>query len=324
MKRNDKSNQPRVVVLYGGVGPERDVSLVSGRAVMQSVQDSFPWEITGLELNVRILPPEICAERDVVLPVLHGEFGEDGQVQQLLENAGVEYCGCDARSSQLCMDKHATKLAWSRVGIPVVESVTIRSSKWGEYTEQQILGVLGNSIVIKPVGMGSSVGLQLIETPTELTSFLDSPQYRQQDWLLERRIKGREFSVGVLSGKAMGIVEIKVPEGRVYDYEQKYHRDDTVYECPACLSKAQTTFVQRLAEEAFVACGCRDCARIDFLYETMTDRWYALELNTLPGMTPTSLLPKSAAAAGFDFRNLLIQMIEPAVKRFLNRPTVRE
>ncbi len=310
------SQLPRIVVLYGGVGPEREVSLVSGQAVLKGLLGKCPYEVKGIELFEKALPSDLQAKRDVVLLVLHGEFGEDGQVQALLEQAGIHYGGCDSSCSILCMDKAVTKRIWSDAGLPIVPGIVLPSAEHTKEVTSEVIEKLGHDLIVKPVDMGSSVDLHLFDHKEGFEAFLERAEVRAQRWLIERRIRGREFSVGILNGFAMGIVEIKVPVGRVYDYEQKYHRNDTVYECPASISEESTAHLKQLAERAFDACGCRDYARIDFLYDPESDQWFCLELNTLPGMTPTSLLPKSGFADGYDFSGLLLKMIEPAVLRF--------
>ncbi len=316
------SDSPRIAVLYGGVGSERSVSLISGKAVLDAMGEGFPYEVVGMEVLHAALPDGLDPRRDVVLLVLHGEFGEDGQVQQLLEAAGVHYAGCNARSSALCMDKAATKQCLQDAGVPVVDGCVLHSGTSYTADVDQWIAQYGTELIVKPLAMGSSVGLCEISGVEALRNWLAQPECSQHSWVLERRIRGREFSVAVLNGHAMGVVEIAVPEGRIYDFEQKYHRADTQYVCPADLNGAHTHQLRRLAEQAFGACGCRDYARVDFLYETQTDQFYALEMNTLPGMTPSSLMPKSASALGYSFNVLLRQMIAPAVARFREQKPV--
>lgn len=315
-----QSNLPNIVILYGGTGVERNVSLVSGRAVMAGFNFDISHKVTGIRLEKNCLPSELNPASDVVLLALHGEYGEDGEIQRELEAKGFQFSGSDSLSSALCMNKVKTKETLREKGIPVVPGMTFSGKG---LNTQQVIDELGKRIIAKPVSMGSSVGLELLEGRDEIRCFLESEKNLQQVWLLEKRIFGREFSVGVLDSRSMGIVEIILPENRVYDYEQKYHRDDTRYECPAQLSEHDTQLVKQYAERVFSACGCRDYARIDFLYDTGDGQWYCLELNTLPGMTPTSLLPKSAGACGLTFEDLLLRMISPAIGRHNQRRNTR-
>jgi D-alanine-D-alanine ligase len=318
----ENQSLPRIAVLYGGVGSEREISLISGKAVLKALQGYTEHPVLAMQLDTDHLSGEMRPATDIVLPVLHGEFGEDGTMQRELETAGFEFCGSDARSSALCMDKERTKALLEEKGIPVVPGYGYTGTP--ELNEKEIISILGECIVAKPVAMGSSIGLCLLTGVDQLSGFLNEKASDPGGWLLEKRIFGREFSVGVLEGKAMGVVEIEVPEGRVYDYEQKYYRQDTRYHCPADLTAEVTRRIQDYAERVFSICGCRDYARIDFLLETETDNWFCLELNTIPGMTPSSLLPKSAGAMGMDFRQLLLRMLAPAITRFKKRLTVQD
>ena len=317
----DKKALPRIVVMYGGVGAEREISLISGKAVLEALKGYRGLPVIPVELKNDHLPKKINPATDIVLPVLHGQFGEDGTMQQELEDAGIIFCGSDARSSALCMDKGRTKALLEEHGIPVVPG--LNCSEDFKLPAEEIVSILGSSIVAKPVGMGSSIGLQLLDGAEQIVAFLRKKDDQYGEWLLEQRIFGREFSVGVLHGKAMGVVEIVVPEGRVYDYEQKYYREDTDYQCPANIDLHVADELQHYAEHAFSICGCRDYGRVDFLWDQRTDCRYCLELNTIPGMTPTSLLPKSAGAVGLDFERLLLKMMDPAIARFRERMTTR-
>jgi D-alanine-D-alanine ligase len=179
-------------------------------------------------------------------------------------------------------------------------------------TADAVVAKLGEQLVVKPNAEGSSVGLALVATKAELAAKLDS--ITTGGWLIERRIVGREFSVGVLGGKAMGVVEIR-PKSGVYDFTSKYTKGMTEYFAPAPLEPALTEKAQRAAEAAFAACGCRDYARIDFMLSAPGDL-YLLEINTLPGMKETSLLPMSARCVGLDFTGLVRELVSPAVARF--------
>lgn len=313
------SADPEIVIVYGGVGSEREVSMVSGRAVLDAIVNDFPYPVRGVELRTHGLPEGIEKTRNLMMLVLHGEFGEDGQIQRLLEADGFHYAGCDSVCSELCMDKNRTKEAWRAHGLPVVKGTCLGAGSLHPSDAPALIERYGRELVLKPVSMGSSVGLHLISGEKDLVSFIEYKQNNAPSWILEKRIRGREFSVGVLGGRAMGVVEIEVPSARVYDFEQKYHRSDTNYHCPADLDDMQTQHLKNLAEQAFNVCGCRDYARVDFLEERETGEFYCLEINTLPGMTPQSLLPKSAGAMGYGFTDLILKMVEPAIARFLEK-----
>lgn len=301
------SSQPNIIVLYGGVGSERSVSLKSGEAMAQALSTSFA--VNAVELDAECLPDSIDPQSAIVFPALHGEFGEDGRLQKLLEGAGVHYCGSDAVASQLCMDKAATKEIARGLGISVPEAISFDGKD--APLADAVIDALGASLVIKPSDQGSSVGLHFTEHRSALGVTLSG--IREGNWMIERRIRGRELTVGVLKGAAMGVVEIVSSSG-VYDYAAKYTSGLSEYLYPAELSARVEAQVKAQAEQLFDACGCRDFARIDFLLES--DRPYFLEINTLPGLTATSLLPKSASCVGYDFERLAMELVEPALNRF--------
>jgi D-alanine-D-alanine ligase len=301
-------NPPIIAVFCGGTSAEREVSLGSGRACAVALARSFPTRL--FELNENALPAELDPNRHIVFSTLHGTFGEDGGMQRLLDAAGVVYAGCDATSSALTMDKARTKAAAQARGVGVAPSVVFAANKKPE--AKDILDALGQELVVKPNDEGSSVGLAIVRGATELEAKLAG--IAQGSWLVEPRIVGREFSVGVLEGKAMGVVEIR-PKSGVYDYASKYTKGLTEYFAPAPLVEAATAKVKLAAETAFAACGCRDYARVDFMFSTQ-EELYLLEINTLPGMKETSLLPMSARCAGLDFTALVRALVTPALQRF--------
>ncbi|MDQ8195601.1 D-alanine--D-alanine ligase [Coraliomargarita sp. SDUM461004] len=298
---------PKVIVLYGGVGSEREVSLKSGEAVARALSAGFAVE--AWVLDEASLPTALRAEQHIVFPALHGSFGEDGQLQALLEAAGIHYCGSDARSSRLCMDKAATKAIARDLQIAVPAAMTFDGS--AAPLADTVIERLGASLVIKPSDQGSSVGLHFTEHRSALGVTLAG--IRSGNWLIEQRIQGRELTVGVLQGAAMGIVEI-VSQSGVYDYQAKYTPGTTSYHYPAELPPAVEAQIKAQAEQLFEACDCRDFARIDFLLADTCP--YFLEINTLPGLTATSLLPKSASCIGYDFEQLAAALVAPAFERF--------
>ncbi|PTX90800.1 D-alanine--D-alanine ligase [Opitutus sp. ER46] len=299
---------PILAVFAGGTSSEREVSLGSGRASALALSRSFPTRF--FEINANALPAGLDPRRHVVFSTLHGTFGEDGGMQSLLDAAGVHYAGCTAAASALTMDKTRTKQAAAARGVPVIEGIHFNAT--AKPTADQVVAKLGEVLVMKPNAEGSSVGLSLIANRAELAAKL--AEATRGEWLIERRVFGRELSVGVLGGKAMGVVEIR-PKSGVYDYQSKYTKGMTEYLAPAPLEAATTRAVQAAAETAFAACGCRDYARVDFMLSGPT-AFYLLEINTLPGMKETSLLPMSARCAGLDFTALVRELVSPALQRF--------
>lgn len=301
-------NSPIIAVFAGGTSAEREVSLGSGRASAIALARSFSTRL--FEVNADAIPEGVDASKHVVFSTLHGTFGEDGGMQRLLDAAGIQYAGCDAASSALTMDKTRTKDAVAARGVPVVPGIHFAATVKPEAAA--VVAKLGEQLVVKPNGEGSSVGLALVANREELEAKLRA--ITTGAWLIEKRIVGRELSIGVLRGQAMGVVEIR-PKSGVYDYTSKYTKGMTEYFAPAPLDEATTKRAQQAAETAFAACGCRDYARVDFMLSAQNDL-YLLEINTLPGMKETSLLPMSARCAGMDFTALVRELVSPALQRF--------
>lgn len=302
---------PIIAVLCGGTSSEREVSLGSGRASALALARSFPTRL--FEIDADALPAGLDPARHVVFSTLHGTFGEDGGMQRLLDKAGVAYAGCDAAGSALTMDKAATKAAAALRGVQSAQGLVFSASR--KPTADEVIAALGDRVVVKPNDQGSSVGLTIaMDRPTLETALAG---ITDGNWLIEQRLVGRELSVGVLGGRAMGVVEIR-PKSGVYDFASKYTKGATEYFAPAPLDAATTQAVQHAAETAFAACGCRDYARVDFILgeQNVNNPLYLLEINTLPGMKETSLLPMSARCAGLDFSALVRELVRPAMQRF--------
>lgn len=298
---------PVITVFCGGVSPEREVSLGSGQASAQALARVWPTRL--VRIDEAALPAGLDPARDVVFSTLHGTFGEDGGMQRLLDAAGIHYAGCGADSSALTMDKHATKAACATADVRVAAGLVFAAD--AKPDAAAVVAALGERVVIKPNDQGSSVGLVLADGRAEIAAGLAG--ITAGDWLAEPWLRGRELSVGVLGGRALGVVEIR-PKSGVYDFTSKYTKGMTEYFAPAPLDAAATERVRLAAERAFAACGCRDYARADFILCGENDL-YLLEINTLPGMKETSLLPMSARCAGYDFTDLVRELVAPAVQR---------
>jgi D-alanine-D-alanine ligase len=301
-------NSPIVAVLCGGTSAEREVSLGSGRACAVALARSFPTRL--FDVTADALPAGLDPARHVVFSTLHGTFGEDGGMQRLLDAAGIEHAGCGAASSELTMDKTRTKAAVAEAGLKVIPGILFPAAK--KPKAEEVIAKFGEQVVLKPNDEGSSVGLQIVGSRVELEKGL--AEVKEGDWLIEQRIFGRELAVGVLNGRAMGVVEIR-PKSGIYDYASKYTKGLTEYFAPAPLGEKLTAAVRAAAEKAFAVCGCRDFARVDFMVGEK-EAFYLLEINTLPGMKETSLLPMSARCEGLDFTALVREMAAPALRRF--------
>lgn len=304
------SSAPEIVILAGGASSEREVSLRSGRAVASVLPGSRLVELPG-----DALPDWLEASRHVVLPVTHGGWGEDGRLQADLEKRGVAFAGSDAAASSLCMDKVRTKAVMRRSGVPAAPEAAFEAA--APPSAEALVARLGEDVVIKPSDQGSSVGLLMPRGADEVARALASlPPGR---WMAEPRLSGRELSIGVLDGEPLGLVEI-VPRSGVYDFTTKYTKGATEYRYPAEVSAAVGAAAAEAAARLFAACGCRDFARADLILES-DGRFHFLEINTLPGMTETSLMPKSASCVGLDFPALVRRMLAPALARATGVPT---
>lgn len=307
---NDQMKEnPNIVILSGGVGPEREISILSGRALSDSLSKEYDTKL--LDLTERALPADICPERDVIFPAIHGEFGEDGELQSLLDQAGFDYCGSGADSSRLCMDKARAKKRVSQVGVRVPRGIAFHDYR--DLDSNEIISKLGDQLIIKPIDQGSSVSLFLTSGREDLEETLKMMQ--PGNWLLEQRIFGREVTIGVLDEHSLGIVEV-IPDGGVYDYERKYTAGSTEYRFPAVIDPETEAQIKEFALKAYSSCGCRDFARVDFMI-CEDGHAHFLEINTLPGLTTTSLLPKSASSSGYNFDQLAKKLVTPAILRFL-------
>jgi len=301
-------SEPSIVVLCGGTSEEREVSLVSGETVYEAVRKRHPARLVRLEEPA--LPDGHDAASAVIFPALHGSFGEDGELQAILEARGFSYAGSDAAASRLCIDKLEAKNAVREHGVALARDFPFVSGELP--TAREIEALLGEEVVLKPRDKGSSVGLLLARGRAGIREALD--KLAPGRWLAEERISGRELTVGIVGERALGVVEV-IPGAGIYDYEHKYTEGRTRYVAPAPVDEAVAREVRETAERVFLLCGCRDFARVDFILEESGVLRF-LEVNTIPGMTPTSLLPKSAGCEGIGLEELVARMLAPAVERY--------
>jgi D-alanine-D-alanine ligase len=293
-----------VTVMLGGPSAEREVSLRTGKAAARALR-SLGHRVDELDPvpGQWQLPPDT----DVVFLALHGSFGEDGTVQEELDKLGVAYTGCGAESSRIAFDKVITKERCVTAGVPTAHYLVLRDAR------AALPANLRLPLVVKPVRQGSSVGLQFVDTPEQWKQALENSLRFDSEVLVEERVIGRETTVAILDGQALPIVEVR-PKAGAYDYHNKYTSGATEYFCPADFDPATTARIQQAALGAFEAVGGRDYARVDIMVRDGREP-VVLEVNTLPGMTETSLLPKAAAAAGISYEELCQHMIDLALQR---------
>jgi D-alanine-D-alanine ligase len=294
-----------IVVMLGGPSPEREVSLRSGAGVAKALR------LLGhavFEIDPKTPDWTLPPDTDVVcLAPLHGIYGEDGQVQRQLDRLGVVYTGCDAESSRITFDKVLTKKLCLDRKVPTAKYVVVQSAS------APLPQALALPLVVKPVRQGSSVGLQFVERAEDWPRAIAEALKFDSEVLVEEKIVGRETTVGILDGQPLPVVEVR-PKAGSYDYQNKYTAGRTEYFCPADFDAATTKAIQDAALAAFRAVGARDYARVDVMVGPAGNP-VVLEVNTQPGMTETSLMPKAAAAAGISYEQLCQRMIDMALRR---------
>ena len=286
-----------VAVLRGGPDAEREVSLASGARVLAALRRDPRFKAIDHVIDRPSRADLRALGADVVFPVLHGPFGEGGELQERLEDAGLPYVGSGPQASRLAMDKNATKLACVEAGVP--------TASWARLNPGEDCPIK-TPLVIKPIAEGSSVGVRICRTPEEVTTARAELENRHPELMAETFIEGRELTVGIVLGRVLPIIEIRTSV-EFYDFEAKYERDDTDYlidpELPetiveACLAHARTTFD---------ALGCRDLARVDFMLDEQG--LWMLEANTIPGFTDHSLVPMAARHVGMEMTRLCAELV---------------
>ena len=300
----------KIGVLMGGLSAERDVSLRSGEGVASALEARghdvvrvvFGPETRGIDELLR------AANLDVAFLATHGRGGEDGCIQGLLELTGIPYTGSSVLASALAMDKLKAKEMFRLHNVPTPPYYAVTARDLENMSE--LHGSFGFPVIVKPRSEGSSVGMSRANDLSELAAAVDSALAHDACVLVERFVGGMEVHVGVLDGRVLGAIEV-VPKSGIYDFASKYTVGATDYICPPRLGAARLRGVLNLAERASRALGCAGACRVDLLV-TEGENEYVLEVNTLPGLTPTSLLPKIAAASGIDYASLCEAILEGA------------
>ncbi|MCR5832006.1 MAG: D-alanine--D-alanine ligase [Lachnospiraceae bacterium] len=339
----------KIVVLAGGLSTERDVSLVTGRCVYKALKDNghrvilmdvflgyegdtkdifeadIDWAATVAPISeeapdleaVKALRKDdkkvffgpnvipVCQEADIVFMALHGDCGENGKIQAAFDLLGIRYTGTDPFSASLAMDKAIAKQLFMMYGVRTPESYMLKSVDDDHVPEFPC--------VVKICNGGSSVGVYIVNNETEYQSAVKDAFRYESKVMVEKYIKGREFTCCVIEGRALPIVEIE-PINGFYDYRNKYQAGSTIETCPAKLNDVTTARIQEEAVKAFKALGIKTYARMDFIMNDSKEV-YCLEANTLPGMTPTSLIPQEAAAIGVSYNDLCEWIIEISMKK---------
>jgi len=310
------SEEKYIVVLMGGISPEREISLQSGKAVVNALSTDNK-NVIKIIVNDDMVNELDNYKIDVAFIALHGYFGEDGGIQEVLENKGIPYTGSETAASKLAMNKVESKDAFRRNNIPTPDYFTAS-------TEQNISEIANRvkslklPVITKPVSNGSSIGIYIIKEYIEITDAIKYTGRYSEEILVEECIEGRELAISVLNDKALPVIEIKTATG-IYDYDAKYKSDKTQYTVLASADKSSETTlshdvyerVQDVAVRAHNSLGCRTFSRVDVILNK-DDEIYVLEVNTVPGFTERSLLPKAAAAANISFSELCNTIVNAA------------
>lgn len=291
-----------VVVLKGGLSSERDVSLVSGQAVSESLR-RMGVNITEIDVDNDVVLRLQEAKPDLVVNMLHGKGGEDGCMQGLLEIMGIPYTGSGVLASALAMDKVKTKQVWSQLGLSTAEFYLLNDdSDW-----QSIINSLGK-VVVKPVNDGSSLGVAIVDDAKSLRKqYRDAQQFDAQV-MAEQYIAGREFSTPVINGELFPTIQMETAR-EFFDYEAKYVDEDTQIICPPEILKEELEELEMLVGCAYESLGCTGVARVDVMQDE-SGKFFLLELNTIPGMTTHSFVPMSAKQVDIDFDELVLRILD--------------
>jgi D-alanine-D-alanine ligase len=304
MSQTDKFG--KVAVLYGGQSAEREVSLKSGMAVFNALQDAGV-DVAAIDAKDNWIATLEQGQFDRVFNALHGRGGEDGKVQGLLECLELPYTGSGVTASAIAMDKALTKHIWVGEGI----STPLYELADGSKTPEQIVERLGLPLIVKPAHEGSSIGMSRVDEVGQLAAAIETAHELDGTVVIEQWIQGSEFTVAILNGAALPVIRLETDHS-FYDYQAKYISNDTRYLLPCGLSEAEESELQALAVKAFNAVDCQGWGRVDAMRDEATGKFYLLEVNTVPGMTDHSLVPMAAKATGLSFQQLVLEVLDKA------------
>ena len=312
-KVTSKKRVGRIGVLMGGPSTEREISLKSGKAVYEALQQlnieavSIDIKTDNIEENIRLIK---SYNIDCAFIALHGRFGEDGGMQEILDNIKIPYTGSGTLASKLAMDKIASRRIFEEQGLAVPKYKIVEKLS---YNNKGFHNDIMFPLVVKPATHGSSIGLSIIDEEKNLTAAMDSAFGFDERIIIEEYIRGREVTVGILDKEALPVIEL-IPKKRFFDYEAKYQPGMTEYIVPAKLEEEISKKIQSAAMSAHKLLGCWGFSRVDMILNE-NNIPFVLELNSIPGLTPTSLLPKAAKTAGIEFGQLCLRLIELAYEK---------
>ncbi|MDV2858834.1 D-alanine--D-alanine ligase [Oceanimonas sp. CAM02] len=299
----------KVAVLFGGCSAEREVSLRSGAAVLTGLQRAG---VNAHGIDTKDYPLAQLKQDgfDRAFIVVHGRGGEDGTLQGALEHLGLPYTGSRVLGAALAMDKIRTKQVWRAMGLPTADFEIVRKGQYQAADADALIHRFGGPVFVKPSHEGSSIGMARAENASELAAAITAAFEFDDEVLLERFIDGDEYTVSVLGEQALPAIRLRTPH-TFYDYSAKYQSGDTEYLCPCGLSEQEETELGELCLRAFDGVAATGWGRVDLMRDR-AGQWWLLEVNTVPGMTETSLVPKAARVAGLDFDQLVVRVLDMA------------
>lgn len=303
-----KFKHKKIAVLLGGWSSERAISLKTGNAILGALK-RCGLHAQGLDVGRDFSSKLSKKTMDIAYIALHGAGGEDGAIQSLLELAGIPYTGSGVLASALAMDKHYSKQMFRAAGVPTPASLCVSLD---EITEKQVRNLknIKYPVVVKPVRQGSAIGVHCVHNKQKLCDALDDVKQYENRALVEQYIKGTELTVGIVGEHVLPVIEI-VPANEFYDFESKYTQGKSKHIIPARVSKKMQRIAQDVAQRAHNALGCRAVSRVDLIADEQSV--WVLEVNTIPGMTETSLLPDAARAAGISFDELVLLILDASI-----------
>jgi D-alanine-D-alanine ligase len=296
----------RVGVLYGGTSAEREVSLASGRAIMDACQ-RLGVDVVDVEITTNIIESITAANIDTAFIALHGGIGEDGRLQALLELMNIPYTGSDVQACAVAMNKLISKKIWRGINLPTPNFFQLDE----RCNFDEVLKALKGNAIVKPASEGSSIGMTIVHTASELKKAFDEARKYDSLVFAEELLVGSEYTVGILNGEVLPPIKLET-DNVFYDYDAKYLSDETRYICPCGLLDEKEQEIKKLSRWAFDSLDCRGWGRVDLMVGS-DGEFKVLEVNTVPGMTSHSLVPMAAKAAGYTFDDLVAQILKASI-----------
>lgn len=310
MLSKEQLQQEKIAVLFGGDSAEREVSLNSGAAVVKGLEE-LGYQVLAIDTQGFQLTDLHALKVDRVFIALHGRGGEDGCLQGALEYMNIPYTGSGVLGSALSMDKVRSKQLFKASDIPTAAFHVVNREDYQQADLPAILAQLGGKVMVKPAKEGSSIGMSIANSSEQLKHSLDVALEFDQQVLIEQWLSGAEYTVSILGEQALPAIRMETPN-EFYDYQAKYQSQTTQYHCPCGLSAEQESLLQSLALQAFKSTGAKGWGRVDVMQDELGN-WQVLEVNTVPGMTESSLVPKAAAQAGLSFAELTERILQLSV-----------